>query len=187
MKRSYLIVAAVLVALALGWWMWQRNQGANVHFDMIAQFPVAEKRSSGQLEANFGIQDVTIKGETHRVIYMHPTSRLTYKHVAVPEDGWLTVNFALKEDVWDKNEADGVVFRFGVSDGREYEELVNQHVDPAHNAGDRRWIPISVDLSAYAGQSVDLIFNTAASLPGKGDNNSWDWAVLADPSIVVRH
>lgn len=187
MKRSYLIVAAVVVVLALGWWVWQRNKGANVAVDLLAQFPVAEKRSTGQLETVFGIQDVSIKGEARRVIYMHPNSRLTYKHVAVPEDGWLTMNLALKEDVWDKQDSDGVVFRFGVSDGREYEQLVDQHVDPAHNAGDRRWIPISVDLSAYAGQSVDLIFNTASSPKGAGDNVSWDWAVLGDPAIIVRH
>jgi hypothetical protein len=181
MKRSYLIIAAVVVVLGVGWWVWQRNKGANVAIDLLAQFPAAEKRSNGQLETVFGIQDVAIKGETRRVIYMHPTSRLTYKHVAIPEDGWLTAYLAIKEDVWDKTDSDGVEFRFGVSDGREYEELVKQHVNPATVAGDRRWIPISVDLSAYAGQSVDLIFNT-----GAGANNAWDWAVIGEPAVIVR-
>jgi hypothetical protein len=187
MKRSYLIVAAVLVVLALGWFVWQRNKGANVAVDLLAQFPAAEKRSNGPLDAVFGVQDVAIKGESKRVIYMHPTSRLTFKHVAIPEDGWLTMSLGLKEEVWDKAGTDGVLFRFGISDGREYEELVNQHVDPVNAAGDRRWIPVSVDLSAYAGQSVDLIFNTGSSVPGKGDNPAWDFAVIGDPAIVVRH
>ena len=63
-----------------------------------------------------------------------------------------------------------MLFRFGVSDGRTYDELLKQHVDPLHNTNDRRWIPVTIDLSAYAGQQVDIIFNTNSSLPGRGND-----------------
>ena len=185
MKRSYLIVAAVLVALVLVWWVWRRGRGVEVYADLIAQFPSAEKRSSGQLDQVFGIQEVAIKGETRQGIYIHPTSRLTYK-VTVPEDGRLQAWLAVKEETWDK-QSDGVLFRIGVSDGREYEELVNQHVNPANNPSDRRWVPVDVDLAAYAGQAVELIFNTNTSPKGRGDNAAYDWAVIGDPAIIVRH
>ena len=72
----------------------------------------------------------------------------------MPEDGRLQAWLAVKEETWDK-QTDGVLFRIGISDGREYEELVNQHVDPGNNPSDRRWVPIDVDLSAYAGQAVE--------------------------------
>jgi hypothetical protein len=184
MKRSYLIVAAVVVVLVLGWYFMRRGGGANVAVDLVEQFPAAEKRSSGPLDQVFGVMDVSIKGETRHSIYIHPTSRLTYK-VTVPEDGWLQAWFALKEEMWEKS-SDGVLFRIGVADGREYEELVNQHVDPANNPSDRRWVPVKVDLSAYAGQQIDLVFNTNTSLPNHGDNPLYDWAIIGDPAIIVQ-
>jgi hypothetical protein len=185
MKRSYLIVAAVLVALVLVWWVWKRGRGVEVYADLIEQFPSAEKRSGSALDQVFAIQEIAIKGETKHSIYIHPTSRLTYK-VTVPEDGRLQAFLALKEETWDK-QSDGVLFRIGISDGREYEELVNQHVNPASNPSDRRWVPVDVDLSAYAGQAVELIFNTNSSPKGGGDNPAYDWAVIGDPAIIVKH
>jgi hypothetical protein len=184
MKRSYLIVAAVLVILAAGWWVYKRNKGADVAIDLVAQFPSAEKRSNGALELVFAVQDVAIKGETRHSIYMHPTSRLIYK-ITVPRDGWFRAWLGVKEEAWDK-QSDGVLFRVAVSDGREYDELVAQHVDPANNPADRRWVPVTADLSAYAGQQVDLIINTNSSLPGHGDNPAWDFAVFGDPAIIVQ-
>jgi hypothetical protein len=184
MKRSYLIVAAVLVVLAVGWWVYKRNKGADVAIDLVAQFPSAEKRSNGALELVFAIQDVSIKGETRHCIYMHPTSRMTYK-ITVPHDGWFRAWLGIKEEAWDK-QTDGVLFRIGVADGREYDEVVNQHIDPANSPGDRRWVPVMADLSAYAGQQVELIFNTNSSVPGHGDNPAWDFAVIGDPAIIIK-
>jgi hypothetical protein len=185
MKRSYLIVAAVVVALAVGWWAYKRSKGADVAIDLVSQFPSAEKRSNGALELVFAVQDVAIKGETRHTIYMHPTSRMTYK-LTVPHDGWFRAWIGVKEEAWDK-QSDGVLFRVAIGDGREYDEDINQHVDPANNPSDRRWIPVMADLSAYACQQVDLIFNTNSSIPGHGDNAAWDFAVIGDPAIIVKH
>jgi hypothetical protein len=185
MKRSYLIVAAILVVLAAGWWVYKRNKGADVAIDLVAQFPAAEKRSNGALELVFAIQDVAIKGETRHSVYMHPTSRLIYK-ITVPHDGWFRAWLGVKEEAWDK-QSDGVLFRVGIADGRDYDELVNQHVDPANNPSDRRWVPVTADLSAYAGQQVDLVINTNSSIQGHGDNPAWDFAVIGDPAIIVEH
>ena len=92
----------------------------------------------------------------------------------------------VKEEAWDKP-SDGVLFRFGISDGREYSELLNQHVDPANNQSDRHWIEQNLDLSAFAGQQIDLIFNTEASLPKRPPNNGYDFAVWGAPALVVKH
>jgi hypothetical protein len=184
MKRSYLIVAAAVVALVVVWFVWRRSGGAEIAIDLVQQFPSADKRSTGALEQVFGVQDTAIKGETKHCVYIHPTSRLTYK-ITVPEDGRLRAWFAVKEETWDKP-SDGVLFRVGVSDGREYEELVTQHVDPANNPSDRRWVPVDVDLAAYAGQQIDLIFNTNTSPKGRGDNAAYDWAVIGEPAIIVQ-
>ena len=73
-----------------------------------------------------------------------------------------------------------------VSDGRTYDQLFTQHVDPFDNAADRRWIPVLVDLSAYGGEEVDLIFNTSPARrrrPATCDNDLPLWGA---PEIVIR-
>jgi hypothetical protein len=185
MKRSYWIVIILVALLAIGYWLWQRSRETQVAIDFVEQFVTAEKSSSGPLEAVFSVGDQNIAGESRPGIYMHPTSRLIYRRVTVPDDAVLRTWMAIKQEAWDKR-TDGVLFRVLVSDGRESPEVINQHVDPSHNPGDRRWVPAEVDLSAYAGEQVDIIFYTNSSLPGQGDNNAHDFAVWGDPAIVVR-
>jgi hypothetical protein len=73
-----------------------------------------------------------------------------------------------------------------VSDGRTFEDILTQHMDPFHNKSDRRWVPVAVDLSAYAGEEVEVIFNTNVSVPGKPDDARNDTALFATPEIVIR-
>jgi hypothetical protein len=181
-NRTAITVVVIIVLIIAGWWLFKRN-GAGHSIDLIGQFESAVKRPRPDL---FTVGDVNLKGESKRAIAVTPTagSRLTWK-ITVPEDGWLWVALALKSEAWDKA-GDGVKFHVGVSDGRAYEPLFEQHVDPFNNPADRRWIPIKIDLSAYAGEEVDLIFNTNSSMPGKGDNQDNDLALWGAPEIAVR-
>ena len=111
-------------------------------------------------------------------------TRLTFK-THIPDDGWLRVSVALKPEAWTQ-EGDGVRFMALVSDGRASDELFIQDVNPFANQTDRKWIPVMVDLSAYAGEDVDIILNTYASAPGKGVDMRNDLAVWGAPEIVVR-
>jgi hypothetical protein len=188
MKRSYLIAIVVVVVLAAAYFLWQRSRQEQVASDLVAMFADdsrVEKRSTIARELAYQLGNQTIKGETKPGIYMHPTARLTFRKVTIPDHAHLKVFLGVKEEAWDKP-SDGVLFRFGISDGREYEELLTHHVDPAHNASDRQWLAKDVDLSAYAGQSVDLIFNTNTSLPRQGDNGAYDFAVWGAPAVVVK-
>lgn len=188
MKRSYLIGLVVLVVAVAAFFLYRRSQGEQIVEDLVALFPDArvEKRSALPLEAAYKVGPQTIKGESKPAIYMHPTSRLIFHRVTIPDAAHLRVFLAVKEDAWDK-QSDGVLFRFGISDGREYEELLNQHVDPANNPNDRQWLKQDIDLSAYAGQQIDLIFNTNTSPPRRGDNASFDFAVWGEPALIVKH
>ena len=92
----------------------------------------------------------------------------------------------MKPESWDK-EGDGVLFRIGVSDGRAFEELFTQHVDPFNNKGDRRWIPVNVDLSAYAGEEVELILNTNTQRArARRTIRATTSALWGAPEIVIR-
>jgi hypothetical protein len=89
--------------------------------------------------------------------------------VKVPDDGWLRVSLGMQPESWDK-EGNGVLFMAGVSDSHTFEKLFEQVLNPFANKSERRWIPVAVDLSAYAGEEVDLILNTRAGKDaGAGD------------------
>ena len=103
----------------------------------------------------------------------------------MPDDGWLRVNLGLKPEVWEKP-GDGVLFMVLVSDGKASDQLFKEQVDPFNKPADRRWIPVMVDLSAYGGEQVDLIFNTYASPPAVPANLDNDQPLWGAPEIVIR-
>jgi hypothetical protein len=112
-----------------------------------------------------------------------PQTRITW-HVAVPDDGWFSASLGLREDAW-TTPGDGVLFMVGVSDGKHFDELFNLVINPYGNPADRHWYPVSLDLSQYAGQTVDLICNTYSGPPGHDDRRG-DFALWAAPRIVVH-
>jgi hypothetical protein len=173
------VLAAVLI---LGWWLFTRGRGEE-RIDLIASFDTAQKRPDASV---FTLAEVTLKGETKRSIAVEPAlgTRLTYR-IRVPDDGWLHVALGVKEEAWQK-QGDGVTFMVGISDGRAFDELFTQHVNPFGDSTNRRWIPVYVDISAYGGEEVDLIMNTLAAPPRQDGTIDNDYAVWGAPEIVVR-
>ena len=180
-NRAVLIAAVIVVVLFAGWWLFRRGDPA-VTIQLIDRFAEAKKQPDPNL---FTIVDATLNGETRKAVAVAPGpgTRLTWR-APVPDDGWLSVNVGLKPEAWTE-EGDGVLFYVGISDGRAYEQLFSQHVHPYANSGDRKWIPVMVDLSAYSGEEVDLIFNTRSGHPEKGDIRA-DLALWGQPEIVQR-
>jgi hypothetical protein len=185
MKKTHILFIAVVVVAAAAYYVWRNRGGEAVAIDLVAQAATAEFRPAAQKAAMFKIGPETIAGETKPAVFTHAASRLIFSDVTVPENGRLRAFIAIKEDAWTQDASDGVLFRFGVNDGR-YDELLNQQVDPRHNANDRGWLPVDIDLSAYAGQKVQLIFNTNTSVPGRGDNGAFDQAIWGEPAIISR-
>ena len=180
-NRALVIAVVIIIVLAAGWWLFRRAAPAST-VRLIDRFETAKKQPEASL---FSVVDATLNGETKKAVAVAPAigTRLTWR-AAVPDDGWLSVNVALKPEAWTQ-EGDGVLFYVGVSDGRAYEQLFSQHVHPFANNGDRKWIPVMVDLSAYAGEEIDLIFNTRSGQPEKGDIRA-DMALWGQPEIVQR-
>jgi hypothetical protein len=184
MKGNRVLVTAVVVVLVLGlgWYLVRRSGNAGA-VDLLARFDQATKAPAS---APFAVEDATLGSETRKAIAAPggPGTRIIWK-VRVPDDGWLRVNLGLKPDAWQKP-GDGVLFMVIVSDGKAADQLFTQHVDPFNNAADRRWIPVTVDLSAYGGEQVDLIFNTYASLPTVPGNTDNDLPLWGTPEIIIR-
>ena len=183
-RERWIIVAVAVVAVAAAVWYFSGGTTEQAAIDLIQQFDSAEKRPGDPPPAQWcTLAEATLNGVTRRAVKILPESRLIYK-VTVPQDGMLRVWIGLEPDVWDK-EGDGVLFRVGVSD-RTYEELLNQHVNPFAVSGDRQWIPVSIDLSAYGGREVEVIFNTNSSLPGRGNDTRNDKPLWGEPAILTR-
>jgi hypothetical protein len=184
MKSRSAFVALVLVAILVvaGFWFWRARQ-AGVEpnaVDLIELFPEAEKRTTmASLEEGFAIQTVSIFGDRKRSIFAHPFSRIIWT-IVVPDGAVLRTAAALRPDSW-TTEGDGAVFRVGVSDGDRYTNYVRQVLRPQDDPADRRWVPIEVDLSEYAGRQVKVVFNTE---PGASGNAVADACVWGAPRIV---
>src|SRR5713101_7918443 len=119
MNRAVLIAAVIVVLAAAGWYMFRRGSAARI--DLLAQ------KKGG----TFALVDATLAGDTKKAIAAPPNGRIIF-HVRVPEDGWLKVSMGLKPEAW-TIEGNGVYFYAGVSDGRAFEKLFEQTLNPFKN------------------------------------------------------
>ncbi len=179
-NRAVLTAIVVVILIVAGWWLFKRSTRGPA-IDLISTFDSATKKPAGGV---FQVVDTELNGERKRAIFTAPPTRIIWK-VRIPEDGWIKASLGMKPESWDK-EGDGVLFRIGISDGRTFEDILTLHVDPYHNKADRHWIPVAVDVSAYAGEEVEVIFNTNVSMPGTPDDARNDTALFGTPEIVVR-
>ncbi len=179
-KRAVIAAIVVLVLIAAGWWLIGRRGGAT-DVDLLETFPQAKKQPN---EGQFTVMDATLNGETKRAIASDGPTRITW-HVKVPDDAWLRVDVAMKPEVWEQAN-EGAYFFVIASDGRNDDMMFSQHVHPFANAADRKWMPAFIDLSAYAGEEIDLIFNVRAGAGGKSGNYTNILALWGAPAIVIR-
>ncbi|MEO5820046.1 MAG: hypothetical protein ABIT71_06035 [Vicinamibacteraceae bacterium] len=183
MKRTWLIVA-VLAVVGVAGYLWLQQGSDDGGIDLVEAFRGAEKRTPLNPSAAFSMDPQTIGGETKPSIYAHPPSRIIFHDIKVPARARLELFLALKEEAWPKG-TDGVYFRVGVSSGDAYKDILTRTVDPYRVAGDRAWVPIAIDLQEYAGQTVNIIFNTQESAPGTPANGLYDFAIFGAPRLVV--
>ena len=171
----------LVVGLAtLGLWLRVGHGTRGVAVDFVRQFESASVRRPDR-EA-FAVRDVIVAGESKPSITVQQPTRVAWD-LTVPDHAWVETEVALLEEAWTRA-GDGVLFRIGISlDGR-YDELVNQAVNPFARPDDRRWIPVVVDLSAYGGRAVSVIFNTGPGVEGNNRDN--DLGVWGSPRIVTR-
>ena len=176
-SRAVLTAVVILIVVAAGWFVFRRGGAERV--DLMALYDQAEKKGG-----TFTVADVTLAGETKRAIAAPPNGRIIFR-VRVPDDGWLKVSLGLKPEAWTV-EGNGVHFYAGVSDGRAFEKLFDQTLNPFANPSERRWIPVAVDLSSYAGEEMQIILNTVVSGPGVPADDRGDMPLWGAPEVVRR-
>jgi hypothetical protein len=184
-RRLALVASAIVVAVGVGGaaaWRTAPEPLEPGAIDLLASFPDAEKRTTlPSLEEAFDIQTVAIGGQRKRSLFAAPFSRVIWT-VAMPERAVLHAAAALRPDAWE-HPTDGALFRVGVADQDTYTEFFNRTIRPHDEPGDRSWVPVDVDLSAYGGRTVKVVFNTE---PGPRGDSFADACVWGAPRIVAR-
>jgi hypothetical protein len=181
-----MLIGAVVVAGLVAWGSRPGSgRGEPAAIDLIQLLPQADRRSvPGPVDQAIKAATVTIAGESKPCILERAHGRITFR-LTPPASAWFTAALAVDPSAWDKA-GDGVLFRLGVSGpGTEYEELLNQHLDPAANKSERRFVPVAIDLSAWSGREINLILSTNASVPGQSEDLRNDLALWCAPTLVV--
>lgn len=178
MSRAFVSGVVIAVVVLVGLW-WSRAEPA-VAIDLVAELHSATQRRPSP-EA-FTVQEVTIAGTSTRAIAVAEPSRLAWEQT-VPSGGWLRVSLGVREQAWQRA-GSGVLFMVGVSHGGRYEELVNIVIDPFAHATDRQWLPVLLDLAPWAGQRVELVFNTR--IAETGATGGVHLPVWGAPAMVTR-
>ena len=177
MKRSVWIVAGIVVLAGLVIWLAFRSESENVVVNFVDDFGQAvEKRP---VDANIVVSDVTLAGQSKRSISAPSASRIAWS-VTVPENARLLVSLGLREEAW-TTKGDGVVFRVSMND----DEVMNMVIDPFGDPSFRKWNDFEIDLTEFAGETVNLFLKTFPSPPGANDSNG-DQPVWGEPRIVTR-
>jgi hypothetical protein len=115
-------------------------------------------------------------------LHQHPpSSRAVYRTVIDPRRPIFEAIAAVQVDAHDKS--DGVGFLIELRSGGKIEKLFSATLNPKDVPADRAGKPVRLDLSAYAGKEVELLFSTD---PGPNNNDSFDWAGWVKPRFVSK-
>jgi hypothetical protein len=205
--RSLLVVGGTLALIAVVWavalmaWSpWENStyQGVvelpaegyrtapvtTVGEALLSVDPVSGQRDSQTWSL---LDPITTQEDTRPVLFEHPPetgkSEIIYA-VQVPENGALRFGIALSPEVWSPNMGDGVSFQIYAVDPNAPQDgrtAFVRHINPKSNISDRRWRNFLVDLSPWAGRTVNLSLITDA-----GPNGDWsfDWAGWSELQLV---
>jgi hypothetical protein len=131
---------------------------------------------------------LTGQEDIREVLYAHPPEsgkeEIIYK-IDIPESGALRFAIAMSPEVWTPEMGDGVSFQIYISEVQSPEDgqfVLVRYINPKLNPSDRRWRNYLVDLSHWAGQSVEIRLITE---PGPDGDWAFDWAGWADLQIVT--
>ncbi len=118
-----------------------------------------------------------------KVIYTHPEpdqpAQVIYR-LELPESAALRFSIALSPEVWTPEKGDGVNFQIFIKESETAQAgdfVFQRYLNPKINPSDRRWRNYVLDLSSWAGKTIDLYLIAEA---GPDQNNAYDWAGWAD-------
>ena len=95
--------------------------------------------------------DIAVNGIPRKSVWINAPTGLTYHHVALGTHPALHVYMAIHPLIYTDANADGATFQVSVGFDGQTEQLADIYLNPIAHPELRRWTPLDVDLSKYAG------------------------------------
>ena len=150
-------------------------------YDLLVAFPRATTHVHDSSYVRLGTFGV--KKETRQALYLHPTGSVEFPAVHLSSKAVLAFRIGIDQATWDQA-GDGVEFTAFVSRANGARTKVfTRYIDPKHNLDDRGWIEERISLKAFRDQDVQIILATG---PGPGNDFNYDWALWAEPRIILN-
>jgi len=128
------------------------------------------------------VGDYEVGDESRRALFLHPTGNVEFPLVHLSSNAVLGFWIGIDKKGWDKA-GDGVEFTVFVSRANDARTKVySRYIDPKHNPEDRRWIDGRVSLKPFRNEDVRIILATS---PGPSDDFNFDWALWAEPRVIL--
>jgi len=150
-----------------------------VAVNLLDELDTARMESPAGMHVGFSRLEEVINGFSPPALFAHPPSRVTWKITVPAQKPMFRTHIALRPYVWE-HRSDGVTFDVAITDGS-HETSASRFLNPGDLLNDRAWVEMAVDLSEYAGRSVEIALITSA---GPRGDVGWDWALWGDPRIV---
>jgi hypothetical protein len=153
-----------------------------ISYDFLAELSNADLGDAGKESVRQDVLDLDY--EPRPILFHHPPHQVTYR-VDVPERAALHFGVGMDSAAWSTGGGDGVEYNVYVRDpARPFElrQVFHRHVYPQVNPDDRHWLDQVVDMSAYGGRSVDVVFET---LPGPAGDSNADWGGWSMPVLIA--
>ena len=150
-------------------------------YDLLVAAPKATARVHNPDFMKVG--DYAVAGEIRQALFLHPAGSIEYPLVRLSSRAELCFWIGINSDVWDKA-GDGVEFTVFVSRANDARtKIFSRYLDPKHNPDDRRWIEGRLSLRQFRDQEVRIILATE---PGPANDVNFDWALWAEPQIMLH-
>jgi hypothetical protein len=169
-----LLISALAAAVVIA-----RSERGRI--DLVDELYRAELQSDWQLHQAFDVLPVEIGTDTREGILAIAPARIAWP-LTPPHGARLRTAVGLLPQAW-QGPGNGVNFRIAVEQDGRSADLFARYLDPVRVVDDRRWIPVDIDLSPFAGRPMTLVLSTEPSLPGVPPEAANDFAVWGAPRI----
>jgi hypothetical protein len=149
-------------------------------YDLLLAYPRAVREVKDDryvYNGRFSVND-----EVRAGVFIHPAGSVVFGPVRLSRDSLLTFKIGIIDSAWDAA-GDGVEFSVSVrrTNGATT-KIFSRYLDPKHNQDDRRWIDERLSLRRFGDEDVHIVLMTA---PGPANDYSYDWAVFAEPQVLL--
>lgn len=161
-RRGAGLNSVAVIAAALGLWAAGCNApsgsspASSVFIDLLLGADAAVKLPPSGRPDLFVVQDVVLADQPKRALIVPQPSRVTWK-VNVPARAVLTGGAGILPSP-SGGAAGATRLYIGISNGRFFSGLLDEHLPPASAVAGGAWLPIRIDLARYGGWQWSVFY-----------------------------